>query len=124
MSETFPSITPNIPASKSPEAKILRNDFGDGYSQRIADGINSIRTSITLEWVVGATDRNTIVDFLEARAGYDAFLFPSVIYTPMDLTSTDLWTCTEWAGDYVGYNISIGNIWSYTLTFNKEFDLV
>jgi phage-related protein len=32
------------------EMKILSADFGDGYSQETADGLNHVRKTVTLEW--------------------------------------------------------------------------
>jgi len=123
MSETFPSLVPLAMSAGSSTAKIVKNDFGDGYTQRVADGINTIKSTWALDWVVSNANKNTIVAFLEARGGYDSFLLPTAIYTPLGETSTTLWTCDKWNTEYTEYTDDVTNVWKVTLTITKEYDL-
>jgi len=124
LSTTFPNIAPLSTTAGSSAAKIVKNEFGDGYTQRVADGLNTIRSSWSLEWTVSNANKNTIIAFLEARGGYDSFLLPTAIYTPLGETSTSLWTCDKWSSEYTEYVDSVTNIWNISLTITKEFDLI
>ena len=44
--DTFsPPIEPTVSSTKEISYNVLRADFGDGYSQRAADGLNNVRGS-------------------------------------------------------------------------------
>lgn len=92
MALPFPlAIGPTQSASRSSATRVLRADFGDGYSQRAADGINSVRDTYTLSWEgLTRTDATTCDTFLRNRGGYEAFL-----WTPPG-GSEKKWVCSEW----------------------------
>jgi len=49
--QTFtPPIQPSVGATNKPKVKILKADFGDGYTQAAADGTNNIRAEFSLTW--------------------------------------------------------------------------
>lgn len=97
------------------EYRIAESIFGDGYSQRVADGINTVRKVVTvpLEFLTTA-EYQTIVDFMDARAGWEAFY-----YTLEGENSPRLWTCRT------GVQASpvSGNLWNVNFTLREEFDL-
>jgi phage-related protein len=51
---TFPTFTPPRPpqlgSSKETDQRVLSAEFGDGYEQVVADGLNSIRDICRLQW--------------------------------------------------------------------------
>jgi phage-related protein len=115
MTETFPtSVLPSFGTSKKVTNRILENNFGDGYTVRAVDGLNSKRD----EWTVVFnniidSDVTTILDFLEARRGFESFN-----WTPPLETTSKLFSCKEWQVTPTGYNNS-----SIRATFKQEFDL-
>ena len=68
--------TPDKNFTKKVEPTVLKIQFGDGYEQRIAEGINSIKETYT----VGFTNRpkaeiDDIVAFLDNKKGTTAFSY-------------------------------------------------
>lgn len=77
MTETF-NWPVNVGASGEVTHKILKNEFGDGYTQAFGLGINSRSASYNVSvtgFVDGVRDPNIkpIIDFLDARKGYESF---------------------------------------------------
>lgn len=115
---TFPIFAPAIPPSPgteiAPEVKVLAADFGDGYRQRAADGLNNIRDTFAFAWeALPAADADAIVAFLKARLGTEAFL-----YTPPGESAPRKFTCTKWARKRVRFSYH-----QITATFVEVFDL-
>lgn len=113
--ETFtPAKAPSQDSGKKVNARIKRSDFGDGYSQRAGDGLNSIKRNYNFNWnAIGVAAAQAIEDFLEARGGHEAFL-----YTPPREADPRKFICTEWARGYSG-----GDADSITATFEEVPDL-
>lgn len=68
-------IEPNLAfvSNKTVEPKVLRTDFGDGYSQRAADGINDIREGWSWEYPnMNKTTYDTLEAFLRLVGGHTA----------------------------------------------------
>jgi len=70
---TFTFI-PSTSARRAVAPRVRRVAFGDGYEQRVADGINTRAEEWGLSFV-GKTDTeaNAIETFLEARGGVESF---------------------------------------------------
>ncbi len=114
----IPTFTPPKPPSpgteRKPELKIKTTEFGDGYTQETADGLNHIRRTISLTWeTLTPTERNTIDSFMTERGGYLPFY-----YTPSDESTPVKWTCKEW-GDRSG---KMG-FKTFSATFKQYFGL-
>lgn len=114
---TFPTFTPSVApetTSNKPKVRVLQADFGDGYSQRAADGINSIGNVVALSWpVLSLTMSDMIEDFLRARKGVEAFL-----WTQPGKSVARKWICQDWQVDDVAFGRR-----SVTATFTEVFDL-
>lgn len=116
---TLPSIDTTYQISKKTDTRILETNFGDGYTQRALDGINSIVDKWSLSWTVTSTDADTLTDFFEARGGYESF-----DWTPHGETVSKKWTCKSWSKNPTGGKDSTGNeIWDISASFKQEFDL-
>jgi phage-related protein len=68
--------TPDKTLTRKSKPRVLVSKFGDGYEQRISDGINNITESYS----VAFTNRektfiDDVVDFLDAKAGVTKFDF-------------------------------------------------
>ncbi len=91
-----PPIAPSIETTRSMKPKVLHADFGDGYIQRAPDGLNAQMETITVAWSrLKPVDAKTIVDFLTARGGAEAFLWTA----PRD-TAPKLWIADSWDRGY------------------------
>ena len=95
---TFPDYRPSFQGtSKSTKPKVIKNDFGDGYSQRTADGLNFKPQ----DWGVSfegfkVAEINTIESFLDDHGGYIAFW-----WTPERGSTSKKFICPEWTRTFI-----------------------
>lgn len=97
---TTPTFAPPLDPSAlsdKPVVRVLTAEFGDGYTQNTAPGLNNVRRVLNLEWeVLTHSEADAIVNFLKARQGAELFLWTSVH------ESTALkWTCDEWTDKHL-----------------------
>lgn len=95
------------------EFKVLINKYGNGYEQRVADGINNAPAKWQVSWEnMTLTDFTTIVTAIRSAAGVDYFT-----WTPPG----------ESAGKYVvgSYSTSAisGSIYTVSAELRQVFDL-
>lgn len=89
MPQTFiwpPDATPQ----KSVKPRVRSARFGDGYEQRVRDGINTISDEWTLTFTGSNPEVNAIEAFLEAHGGADHFIWK----TPQEKTGK--FVCRSW----------------------------
>lgn len=107
-----PVIAPSPGTSDKTSVKKLQAEFGDGYSQAVPDGLNSIRREITVDWdMLTPTDAATIIDFFRARGGVEPFY-----WTPSDETTALKWICESWTE-----RRNEGGFRSVNATFKQSF---
>ena len=95
-----PPLPPSVGMKRKPEIKLLKAEFGDGYTQIARDGINHIRQVVELQWdALAAWQANAILAFLEARGGDQAFF-----YTLPGFSTPRRWTCQEWEDTAISAN--------------------
>lgn len=96
---------------------VLRNDYGDGQSQRVRYGLNNKKRKETYVWDALPIDIGTqVLDFLNARGNDEAFY-----YTPPDGSGVQRQFTIE--GD-VGHRYHKGGqAITITATLQEEFDL-
>ena len=91
---TFPDFDPLYGASKSSQPRARTVQFGDGYQQRILEGIpshmNPKQWQLTFD--VAEADADTIEAFLDARAEDQA----SFDWSPPDTSTSYKWICPGW----------------------------
>ena len=76
----------------SEEPRVLRAQFGDGYSQRVADGINVAPEKWNLRFSARTpTERDAILSFLEGQNGWQSFDWTSPRGT------VGKWVCPRWS---------------------------
>jgi phage-related protein len=93
MPDTFPAINPDTKSRRSKSNRVLKADFGDGYSQTSLDGVNTVEESWELSFDnYFKADIDTIVAFLDSQASYKSFY-----WTPPDESTPKLW---RQDGDY------------------------
>ncbi|WP_051955974.1 phage tail protein [Beijerinckia mobilis] len=109
-----PPTEPTIGLENKPEIKLLKADFGDGYTQSSPDGLNHIRKVINLTWdVLYQDDCAEILNFFNERAGYLPFY-----YQLPDETQPTKYTCEEWSDKYIQADYR-----SVAATFRQSFTL-
>lgn len=94
--------------------RVAKNNFGDGYTQRVLDGLNTKKEIWQLRWKnIPTAEKDAIVNFLNERAGYQAFSWTapgsgvSLYYTCEKFSVSPVW---------VGY-------WSVSATFEQVYDI-
>lgn len=113
MPETFiPPIPPSPGTRNKPELKILKAEFGDGYTQTTPDGLNHIRAVYSLSWeVLTPAQAASMESFMERHLGTKAFL-----YQPAGRPAPMLFTCEEWER-------KMGTPEEFTATFRQSFNI-
>ncbi len=107
-----PSIEPSPSTGRKTNYKLLKSEFGDGYTQTTRDGINHRRRQLTLSWnTLLDAQAWEIADFLEERGGDLDFY-----YTPPRETVPVKWTCEEWDD-----TVNDDGTRKITATFNQSF---
>ena len=82
--------TPEYNASVDTKPSVIRAKFGEGYEQRMQDGINNRPREWSLSFMKTAADIDTIEAFLANEAGSGSF-----DWTP-PRGSTGKWVCDTW----------------------------
>ncbi|MFD1556037.1 phage tail protein [Paraburkholderia silviterrae] len=111
MADTFTWVPTVAQSTGTATQRVRKAQFGDGYAQRVQDGINNRSSSFQLQFINDAATIAAIIAFLDARAGATAFL-----WTPPLRTQALLFTCetyTEPTKD--------GNAYTFTATFDQTF---
>lgn len=111
-----PFRAPNPGTTDKPKVKILKADFGDGYTQFAPDGINNIKRNLSLTWdLMLPAQATSLTSFFFTQASNASPFY----YTPSDETVPVKWTCDNWEdkrGD--------GGLRTVTATFEQSFSLV
>jgi len=103
--------TPTV-ASSSGTAKLItrKAQFGDGYAQRVVDGINNRSSSFNLQFIDSAATITAILAFLDAHAGATAFYWTPLLRTQL------LFTCETYSEP-----TKDGAAYTVTATFVQTF---
>lgn len=106
------TYTPDYGAQVSVKPRVRVAQFGDGYEQRIADGINTRPQVWSLQFNNRTdTEAGNITTFLEARNGVEAF-----DWTPPGGSAIKV-VCREWSKTVARYNLN-----SVSATFQQVFE--
>ena len=102
---------------KSVKSRVLRANFGDGYSQRAGDGINLFDEVWTVEWEnLDSTEVVALETQLESARGVDI-----ITWTPHGESTAKKFTITQWE-----INPKVGNVgvaWVGSAILKREYDL-
>ena len=70
------NIVPDKQLTKSTSPKVKLASFGDGYEQRLRDGINSLSESYSLSFETRTKEEiDNIIQFFDSKGGVVPFLF-------------------------------------------------
>ncbi|QEX18484.1 hypothetical protein FRZ44_37910 [Hypericibacter terrae] len=82
------------PSAKSVEPRRIVNEFGDGYTQRSGDGLNTMPQMRDVSWSALTSDQaDEIEAFFEARTGTD----DAFDWTPSGEGSARVFIVMKWA---------------------------
>jgi len=90
--------------------RVLKAQFGDGYEQTAADGINNASQSWPLTFTGRSARIAQIEAFLDARAGAQSFLWTS----PRMVQG--YYKCPSYESRHLG-----SDVWQLSATFNETF---
>ena len=110
--------------------RVLMTQFGDGYSQRLIDGINPLMETISVNFATREkAEIDHICSFFESKGGVTAFTFnvnqqyyssPGVS-SETDVTSSDELAlkviCKTWNKTH-----NFGDYWSVSATFERVYE--
>jgi phage-related protein len=115
MTTFTPSVDPSASGtSKDTVAQVKRAEFGDGYSQRARDGLNSVKRTVTLSWdALTTAEADALESFFETQAGADLFT-----YTLPQESTAYKWTCSHWRRAPIDYGVV-----TFSADLIQEFDL-
>ena len=107
------TYTPDFGAQATYKPRVRKAQFGDGYEQRIADGINVRPQQWSLQFANrDDTETASILSFLEARNGVEAFDWTP----PSELTAIKV-VCSEW-----NKTVARSNLNNVSATFDQVFE--
>lgn len=101
---------PRVDPTGTTTLRVRTAQFGDGYKQTVADGINNKMQTWPLSFVGKSAKITPIRDFLDARMGFQAFY-----WTP-PLGAQGLYKCAS----YTLHPLGAGN-YELTCTFEQSF---
>ena len=110
---TFPITNPVYNTRINARPKVNTLSFGDGFEQRLTEGLNQNPLSVNLTFELSQTDADTAITFLNARVEDGA----SFDYTLPSETSSRKFVCTSFPR-----SIPFLNIVTLSCTFREVFE--
>tara|TARA_B100000131_G_C18020377_1_gene574307 strand:+ start:757 stop:1134 length:378 start_codon:yes stop_codon:yes gene_type:complete len=111
-------VVPDRGMSWKTEPQVLKNEFGDGYTQRISKGLNNLKQNITVNFANRTkADVDDIVAFFETKKGVTAFTFtvPDSNSGSNELAVKVI--CTDWS-----QNWEHDDYYSVNATFERVYE--
>lgn len=102
---------PDLGAQQSMAPSVQQTKFGDGYELRVAKGINTTPRTWEVSFTRSQSEAGAILDFLEARAGLEAFVWTD----PLNREGT--YVCREWSGSQQAFGVYV-----VSATFEQVFE--
>jgi phage-related protein len=112
----FPTTVKGIDSSSklTTALRILEANFGQGYSQTAADGLNNqVDTWDVVFSNISQADKITVMNFLRSVGGSTTFY-----WTPIDETVEKMWKITK---DGWTVSNSGGSTWTITFKMTQQF---
>lgn len=113
--DTFPADpAPDIGIKRKSKPNIKVAQFGDGYSQRSALGLNQSALNAELSYSnISSAEKTTLEDFINAHNKGQAFY-----WTMPDEASARKWYITSWEVTYVKFGV-----FSVNISLTEVFDI-
>jgi phage-related protein len=117
---TLGNVVPDRTMTRTSAPKVLRASFGDGYEQRVANGINSIEEKYSVSFKNRTKeDIDDIVDFFDGKAGVTKF--PFTLPDSNNTTNTGEHTVQVVCEQY-NTNFEYDNFYTLTTTFRRVYE--
>ena len=108
---------PDKSMTRSTKPKVLFAQFGDGYEQRLADGINTLEETFQVSFNTRTKEEiDDIVAFFENKAGVTAFTYTIPDSNNSGETAIKV-VCSTWNKTWV-----YGDYYSATATFKRVYE--
>lgn len=109
-----PSEAPSIGSGGNHKFRIREANFGDGYSQTAGDGINTLESTVTLQWNnITTTLYDELYAFFVGLGGYQSFE-----YTLPNGSTAYQWKCKQFSDSWGEYNRR-----NFTATIERSYDI-
>ncbi len=108
MADTF-TWCPTTSSSAVANTVVRRSQFGDGYAQSAADGINAIRRTWSVEFVVKESVALSILSFLDSNVG-KSFIWNA------PLIGNAFFYCDTYSSSPSG-----NSVWTISATFEQTY---
>ena len=113
----YDPICPDRNTAKNTKPKVLKAAFGDGYEQRIADGINTLQQSFSVAFNNREKEEiDDIISFFDSLRGVTAFN-----YTYPDTNTGGEVTVKVVCEDY-NINYTNSEFYGCTATFRRVYE--
>ena len=108
---------PDKSMTRSTKPKVLFAQFGDGYEQRLADGINTLEETFQVSFNTRTKEeKDDIVAFFENKAGVTAFTYTIPDSNNSGETAIKV-VCSTWNKTW-----AYGDYYSATATFKRVYE--
>ena len=108
---------PDKSMTRSTKPKVLFAQFGDGYEQRLADGINTLEETFQVSFNTRTKEEiDYIVAFFENKAGVTAFTYTIPDSNNSGETAIKV-VCSTWNKTW-----AYGDYYSATATFKRVYE--
>ena len=112
------TVAPDKGFTRSNEPKVYTAEFGDGYEQRLAAGINNIKQSFSVSFANRPKDEiDDIVAFFESKKGATAFDY---VFSDTNSGSNEesvKVVCSDWSQTW-----DYDDFYSLTATFRRVYE--
>lgn len=116
--------------TRQTQPRVLTAQFGDGYSQRLIDGINPLQETINVSFKTREkAEIDHIISFFESKGGVTSFTFTvdqQYYSSPGTSTETDVTSSDELALKVIcsawNKTHNYGDYWSATATFVRVYE--
>ena len=109
---------PDRTMSNAIKPRVLKVQFGDGYEQRIQDGINNLKQEFSVTFNNRPkAEIDDIVAFLNNKAGTTAFNFTNPHTNPGGGETTIKVDCEDWSQRY-----SYDDFYSASMKFRRVYE--
>ena len=94
---TLGQVIPDKGITRSNEPNVILSEFGDGYEQRLANGINNLKQEFSINFATRLkADIDDIADFLELKGGVTPFNYTYADSNESGGEKTVKVVCDEW----------------------------
>jgi phage-related protein len=111
-------VQPDKGLGRSTQPRLLIAPFGDGYEQRIADGINILEQNINVSFSTRPkAEIDDLVAFFESLGGISRFKFNLEDSNAGSNTETIFCVCSSWNQTW-----AFDNFYNLTATFRRVYE--